>query len=247
MASTLLFVSLLGLTVAQSSTLSIPFYGFDTQSIVASVVAANPSATTMQLACLSGTDSNDCGLFPDMTLVYGPSTYHLDMGVGDENAFTGTADCSRGANTALCTEFATGTEANFPGSSTTTYEAEDILTLPVTVTGGAEKLGSAQASATGSASASASASASGSGSATSGSAASSTTASITKIAGTNSASVSGVLHTEAASATPSTGAASANSVFLHSGLLSAVASLLGQIFFLNRGDATAMRSKCLIM
>lgn len=71
---------LLGFAAAQSTTLSIPFYGLDNQSIDASIVAANPTATTMALACPPGTDSNDCGLFPDMTLVYGPSTYHMDMG-----------------------------------------------------------------------------------------------------------------------------------------------------------------------
>lgn len=228
MSSTLILTTLLGFAAAQSTTLSIPFYGFDNQAIDASIVAANPSATTMQLACPSGTDSNDCGLFPYMTLVYGPSTYHLDMGVGDGNAFTGTADCSRGANTALCTEFAAGSEANDPGTSTMTYESEDITIFPVTVTSGAEKLGSAQATATGSASGSASQS--GSGSATSGSAASSSTASITQIVGTNSRSASGVAHTDAASATPSTGAASANSMFLHAGVIGAVANFFAGMF-----------------
>lgn len=226
MSSSFVLASLLGLAVAQTTTLSIPFYGFDDQAIDASIVAANPSATTMQLACPSVTDSNDCGLFPDMTLIYGPSTYHLDMGVGDADAFTGTVDCSVGPNTALCTEFNTGSEANDPGTSTTTYASEDITSFPVTVTGGAEKLGSAQATATGSASASGGASQSRSGSATSGSAASSTTASVTKIVGSNSASASGASHTGASSATPSTGAASANSVFLHIGVIGAVANVL---------------------
>lgn len=226
MVSTLVIASLLGLTAAQSTTLSLPFYGFGTQAIEASVVSANPSATTMALACPSGTDDNDCGLFPYMTLVYGPSTYHLDMGVGDANDFTMTADCGHGA-TVTCTESASGSEANFPGSSTTTYEGEDIVTLPVTVTSGAEKLGSTQASATGSASGSASQS--GNGSATTGSAASATTASVTQITGTNSASASGVIHTGASSAapTPSTGAASSNSVYLHGGLVGAVVGLFG--------------------
>lgn len=227
MSSILILASLLGFAAAQSTTLSIPFYGLDNQSIDASIVAANPTATTMALACPPGTDSNDCGLFPDMTFVYGPSTYHMDMGVGDANAFTGTADCSRGENTALCTESAGGSEANFPGSSTTTYEGEDIYTLPVVVTSGAEKLGSAQATATGGASASGSASRSGSSSATSGDAASSITASVTRIVGSNSASASGVASTGAASATPSTGAASGSSVVLHVGVVGAVASFFG--------------------
>lgn len=229
MASTLALAAFLGLATAQTTTLSVPFYGFDTQAIDASIVAANPSATTMQLACPGGTDQNDCGLFPYMTLVYGPSTYHLDMAVGDASAFTGTMDCSRGA-TVICTEFATGSEANFPGSSTTTYEGEDFATLPVAVTAGAEKLASAQASATGSSSTRGSASGSSIRSATSGSAASTTTASITQIGGTNSASVSGVVHTEAASATPSTGAASSNVIMQRGDLIGAVVGVVGGLF-----------------
>ena len=222
MTFTLVIASLLGLATAQSTTLSLPFYGFDTQAIVASVVSANPSATTMALACPSGTDSNDCGLFPYMTLVYGPSTYHLDMGVGDAQAATATADCNRGA-TVTCTESAGGSEANFPGSSTTTYEGTDVATLPVTVTSGVDKLGSVQVSATGSASGSVSQS----GSATSGGSASATTASVTQIVGTNSASASSVRTASAsASATPSTGAASSNNAYLYGGLLGAVAAAL---------------------
>ncbi|KAJ4376778.1 hypothetical protein N0V86_006896 [Didymella sp. IMI 355093] len=95
MASTLIVASLVGFAAAQTSVVSIPFYLLDTQSIEASVVSANPSATTMALNCPTGTDSNDCGLFPEMTLIYGPSTYHIDMGYGDAQAFTGSEDCKR--------------------------------------------------------------------------------------------------------------------------------------------------------
>ncbi|KAJ4983455.1 hypothetical protein SVAN01_11063 [Stagonosporopsis vannaccii] len=203
MASTLILAFVLGAAAAQSTTLSLPFYVVDTQSIDASVVSANPSATTMALACPPGTDSNNCGLFPEMTLVYGPSTYHLDMGVGDANAFTGTADCARGA-TVTCTEFAAGSEANFPGSSTVTYEGTDIVTIPVTVTAGAEKLGNAQATATQSAVSTTSA--------TSGTAASTTTASVTQIVGTNSHSTSDASRTQSAAASPSPGAGRTNFV-----------------------------------
>ncbi|KAF3031328.1 hypothetical protein E8E12_001647 [Didymella heteroderae] len=223
MASALLLASMLGLTAAQTSVVSIPFYILDNQSIEASVISANPSATTMALNCPTGTDANDCGLFPDMTLIYGPSTYHLDMGVGDAGVFTGSEDCTFGA-TVTCAEFATGSEANFPGSSTTTYEGADIMTIPVTVTSGAEKLG-AQASATGSASAGASASGS---SASSGSAAIASSASVTRIVGTNSASASGASHTSgaaSASATPSTGAAAGNAVVSYGALVGAAAGV----------------------
>ncbi|KAJ4402697.1 hypothetical protein N0V91_007072 [Didymella pomorum] len=224
MASTLIVASLLGFAAAQTSVLSIPFYLLDNQSIEASVVAANPSATTMALNCPNGTDGNDCGLFPEMTLIYGPSTYHIDMGVGDAGIFTGSEDCTIGA-TATCVEFATGTEANDPGSSTTTYEGDDILTLPVTITSGVEKLG-AQASATGSASAIASASDS---SAASGSAASASTASVTQILGSHSASAGGASRTSgasSASASLSTGAATASAVASYGAIIGAAAGLL---------------------
>lgn len=225
MASMLMRAALLGAAAAQSTTLSIPFYGLDTQSIDALVVSANPSATTMALACPPGTDSNDCGLFPEMTLVYGPSTYHLDMAVGDANAFTGTVDCARGARV-TCTESAGGSEANFPGSSTTVYEGEDILTLPVTVTSGAEKLGGVQASPTGSASERASAT-------TSGGTSNASTVSVTHIAGATSASASGASSassTQSAAVSPSTAAACLNFSLSTASIASAfvgfVASLL---------------------
>ena len=84
MTSKLVLTSLLGLAAAQTTTLSIPFYLADNQAIEASVVSANDAATTLALNCPSGTDSSDCGLFPTMLLTYGPSTYHIDMGAGDD-------------------------------------------------------------------------------------------------------------------------------------------------------------------
>src|SRR5690242_751408 len=229
MASTFALAFFLATAAAQSTTLSIPFYGFDTQSVDASIISANPSATTMALACPPGTDANDCGLFPEMTLVYGPSTYHLDMGVSDANAFTGTADCARGA-TVTCTESAAGSEANFPGSSTTTYDDEDIITLPVTVTAGGDKLGAAPATATATPSASASLSASASASAISGSASSATTASVTRIVGTNSLSASDASRTQSVSAAPSTGAGLASFVVSRDGVVGAVVGVIGGLF-----------------
>lgn len=224
MTSALILASLLGLAAAQTSVVSIPFYILDNQSIEASVVSANPSATTMVINCPNGTDGNDCGLFPEMTLIYGPSTYHIDMGVGDAGIYTGSEDCTLGA-TVTCVEFNTGSEANFPGSSTTTYEGQDVLTLPVTITGGVEKLGT-QASATGSASASISATGS---SAASGSAVSASTASATQILGTNSAGASGASRTSgaaSASATASPGAAAPSVFGSYGAFFGAAAGLL---------------------
>lgn len=222
MTSKLVLTSLLGLAAAQTTTLSIPFYLADNQAIEASVVSANDAATTLALNCPSGTDSSDCGLFPTMLLTYGPSTYHIDMGAGDDAVFTGFEDCQRGA-TVTCTEFATGSEANFPGTTTATYEGAEIITIPVTVTAGAEKLGSsAQATETASSSASGAAS---------GSSASASTASVTQVVGSKTAATSGASQTHSAStATPSTGASVAMSSALNPGLVGAVMGLVGGLF-----------------
>lgn len=44
------------------------------------------------------------------------------------------------AKSAVCKESASGTEANFPGSSTETYDAESVVTVGLVVTAGLEKL-----------------------------------------------------------------------------------------------------------
>lgn len=129
----------------------------------------------------------------------------MDMGVGDDAAFTMTQDCAVAESTALCRESAGGSEANDPGSSTATYEQSDVASLAVVVTSGAEMLGSARAEASASASVSVSTSRSG---AVSGSAATAT-ASVTQIVGSSSAASSA----GAASATPSTGAAAGSFCF----------------------------------
>jgi len=53
-----------------------------------------------------------------------------------------------GATSATCSGVDAGTEANFPGSSTTTLEASEVSFYPVTITAGLEKLASVSASKT---------------------------------------------------------------------------------------------------
>jgi hypothetical protein len=53
--------------------------------------------------------------------------------------FTATIDCV--LSKAVCKETAGGSEANFPGSSTETYDSTDVGTYAMTVTAGAERLG----------------------------------------------------------------------------------------------------------
>jgi hypothetical protein len=79
MASKLFLISLLSLAKAQTTIITLPFIGYDNQPIAASIVGANHDATTLSLACVLGTDSNDCGLFPTQIMVVGPSMYNMNM------------------------------------------------------------------------------------------------------------------------------------------------------------------------
>ncbi|KAF2677833.1 hypothetical protein K458DRAFT_423539 [Lentithecium fluviatile CBS 122367] len=214
----------LSLTLAQTTTLTLPFFGYDGDQFAASVVTAQPSATVLALGCPGSTE---CGLFPYQTLTYGPSTYHMDMSV-DGDGFTMTQDCVFEATQAVCEESASGSEANFPGSSTETYEASGSAAgLVIVVTKGAEKLGSVSATTTGSASGVTT-------SASAGSGVSQTAASATKTTGSSSASTASTMKTvgsssaSAASASSSpTNAAGANGVALRRGVVGVAAGLLG--------------------
>lgn len=146
---TLGFSTLIAITAAQTTTVIIPnLYAEEPDGSyilpTASVVSANPTATTLDLKC----PSQDCGLFPKQTLIYGPSTWHVDMADPNPDAFTGTMDCKFASSSAVCTESFGGSEANFPGTSISTYEWEGLATMQVVVTAGADKLGSVDAQAT---------------------------------------------------------------------------------------------------
>ena len=69
---------MLGLALAQTTTITVPLVGFDQMTLHASVVSAKPAATVLALACPPGTDASDCGLFPAQILTYGPSTWNMD-------------------------------------------------------------------------------------------------------------------------------------------------------------------------
>ncbi|KXT11745.1 hypothetical protein AC579_5041 [Pseudocercospora musae] len=225
MASSLFAIHvLLGMTLAQTSTLTLPFYGYDQQSIVGSVVSISNQVTTIQLACPENTDGSDCGLFPYQTLTVGPSTYNMFMSAPG-GAFIGTQECS---SASVCTESNGGSEANFPGSSVTTYDASDVASLPVTVTAGADQLGSGGAAGTttttrGVEGATSTAS-------TGSNASSQTTASVNaEMSGTtarSSASQTGTA-TESAASTSSSSAALRMEAALGGGLLAAALGLLG--------------------
>lgn len=160
MASSSLLLSMALLTAtaaAQTTTVTLPFLGWDQMDISASIVSANPTATTYLLVCgppptSTGVDSDydGCGLFPTQRLIHGPSTYMMDMGVPDgAAAFTGTIDCGDIAKpTVTCKESFAGSEANDPGTSSTEYPGSEVASLKVVVTGGVEKLKAASATST---------------------------------------------------------------------------------------------------
>ena len=205
---------MIAMAMAQTTTLQIPFYGYDNFAIDASIIAVQDSVTTLTLACPPGTDASDCGLFPAQTLTYGPSTYRMDTGEGD--SFTGYQICQA----SVCTESAGGSSANFPGSSTTTYDEVD--TMPVTVTGGVALLsggGGAGATTT---------SATSTQSPTTGGSASRTTASVTQLTGTamSSSETGAASQTSSAAAQTSSGAASRSDI-IGGGLVGGAIGVLG--------------------
>ncbi|KAJ4983322.1 hypothetical protein SVAN01_11203 [Stagonosporopsis vannaccii] len=216
MISTLILSTLLSVAVAQQdSTLVVPLVGGDADTIAASVVGANSEATTLALACID----SDCGLFPAHTLIVGPSTYNVDM--SDPNTdFTATQDCVIASSSAVCMETAGGSEANFPGSSTTTYESSDVGKLTVTVTAGEDKLAQTGSAAASSASASQTSAQSASRSAS--------TASITPAPGSGSAAASAsVSSTGSAPAQASTAGAAINGMLFGGGFVGAAAGVFG--------------------
>lgn len=134
----LLGAATLALTQTITQTLYIP--GADPQSLVASVLGADATATTYLLQCSTGTDSSDCGFDGPVTLTEGPATaaYTFPAEYFDNGtlAITGYQDCALyGTTSAVCVESAGGAEANFPGMSTVTYTGTDQPYMPVVVTG----------------------------------------------------------------------------------------------------------------
>jgi hypothetical protein len=217
MAPTILYAALLPLALAQTSVLTIRYAGVDeTQSVNASLIGVESSKTTLSLGC-TDEENPACGPLRQ-TMILAESSYNLDMSDVSTD-FTVTMDCVFSPQSAVCAESAGGSEANFPGSSTMTYDASEMGDFIMTVTGDVSKL-AAQTTASGSASAATSTGAAQTGSK------SESMATVTQTSGTASKSVSG-----SASAAPSqTGAAAARVATLGGGLFAAVAGLMGGLF-----------------
>ncbi len=69
-----------GPLLAQStSVVSLILPDFDNQTILASVISVEATATEYLLACPSGEDATDCGLGPGVTFLQGPSTLEMHL------------------------------------------------------------------------------------------------------------------------------------------------------------------------
>ncbi|KAL9059049.1 MAG: hypothetical protein Q9162_001437 [Coniocarpon cinnabarinum] len=125
-------------------TVSMFMWGTGPQALVASVIDASPSATTYSLGCAPDTASDECGTV-NATITAAPSAWDASVAMGD--AFNDSVHCEMTSSTipGQCTEVATGTEANFPGTSIFHPQSTDFAVLPVVITAGAEKLASASA------------------------------------------------------------------------------------------------------
>ena len=133
-----LIATLVALATAQARTVSLFLLDTDPQTLVASVVSANPSTTEYLVGCPTGVDSTECGYNPPARVKHAGSVYEASITAADLQ-FTMSWECTVQAEaTAVCTSSVGGAGANFPGSGTTTVTGAALI--PVTVTSGANQL-----------------------------------------------------------------------------------------------------------
>ncbi|KAK8138065.1 hypothetical protein PG984_001445 [Apiospora sp. TS-2023a] len=138
----LMLLSAAGLAAAQTTIMDMFLPGFEGDNLEASVVTAmtKPPSIEYFVQCRKGTDANDCGLGPGVSVTMGPGSYAV--GLNEPPAFTMSVNCQIEHQTAVCIRMAAGSEANDPGTETETMT--DVNTadffFPVAVTAGLEKL-----------------------------------------------------------------------------------------------------------
>jgi hypothetical protein len=145
-ALALALLPLLPFTLAQSSVVSLYLLDTDPQDLVASVITVISSTTEYEVTCPQS--ATECGYDPPITVMEAGSTFGASL-TDSEEQFTFSQLCTLiSAGGAVCDESAAGSQANFPGSSTTTYNATDLSQFPVTITAGLEKLATVSATTT---------------------------------------------------------------------------------------------------
>ncbi|KAJ5532969.1 hypothetical protein N7513_000684 [Penicillium frequentans] len=131
-----LLLATVGLAAAQSSVVSLFIPFADPQPLVASIMGESAGTTTYSINCPAGTDGSDCGMGPGLYMTAGPTTMRYSMSEPAEDFYDSILCSLGGTTTAACTEIASGTGANFPGTETGTFAKTDITMLAVTVTAG---------------------------------------------------------------------------------------------------------------
>jgi hypothetical protein len=122
---------------------SLLLYMADKQPLEASVIGADQSATTLSITCPSGERSAYCGFSPGMTWTqYGTTSFDAVMIDDSMEPVTVDWHCIYDTTKSpICSNTATS-----PGGAeqlTTTLSSSEISFLPVTITGGTEKLSAA--------------------------------------------------------------------------------------------------------
>ncbi|KAJ9357757.1 putative GPI anchored protein [Paecilomyces variotii] len=121
--------------VSAQSTVTLFLPGFDTQSMVASVVGSDATATTYALGCAPDVDSEDCGVPPGFTIVQGASTMDYVMSIPSEYVSMG---CKLEGDVADCSEtFSPSPAYSYPNPAETTVSGISSYYQAVVVTTGA--------------------------------------------------------------------------------------------------------------
>ncbi|KAB5571924.1 hypothetical protein GE09DRAFT_648791 [Coniochaeta sp. 2T2.1] len=129
---------LTGRSLAQSPTSSVVtlhLANFDDQAILASVITANPTATSYLLSCPTDEPADECGLGTGINVLEGPSTLEVHLTAGERSS---DVTCALNGDVADCDQRAVG-----PGGLTTMvikYTGVSSWAIPVTVTAGLESL-----------------------------------------------------------------------------------------------------------
>ncbi|KAJ9212971.1 hypothetical protein DTO166G4_5475 [Paecilomyces variotii] len=181
--------------VSAQSTVTLFLPGFDTQSMVASVVGSDATATTYALGCAPDVDSEDCGVPPGFTIVQGASTMDYVMSIPSEYVSMGcklesdVADCSVTFSPSPPYSHSNPAETTVSGISSY-YQA--VVVTTGAVTGAAATTGASPAANTASATAASASASSGFSTATSSKASSTSSASETAKHASSSTSTGGV-------------------------------------------------------
>ncbi|KAK7950869.1 GPI anchored cell wall protein [Apiospora aurea] len=136
----LMLLSAAGLATAQTTVMDMFLPGSEGENFEASVVSAMTKPPKIEYFVTFAPNAEECGLGPGATVIMAPGSYAF--GLNEPPAFTMSVNCEVEHSTGVCTKMVGGSEANDPGTETETmtdFKSEDFF-MPVTVTGGLEKL-----------------------------------------------------------------------------------------------------------